>query len=653
MTRLPFFCLTLWVAAASLVAAPALAGLESESSSEDGQATGAENAARDANNDNDDDDDDESDGGSDDKAKAAPGAVSSSDAAESDTSSWGRNLNRRNAATFSRRDARDAGARLITERDQFIQDHGSKSRLKKYGKIAARLESRKAAAALGSAGNAFSRREVGGVDGVIAQHMVNIFASYPGASNDAAAHAQTFVQIFKSGTVTEFQQNLLAAKTQFSSSLNDNSLSDVELARLQQGLDSVDALLQEIKDFEVVLPDPGKESGRAELASAMNGALRAAGSGFFDNLTTDVEIGDMRLSQLNTRGGKNAKVYEFKMDWDKDEGGPVPENELPNAIFKPDGALTDGERVEGVGLPNNAALRLGIRQELTYEIAKLLGQEVLVVRTQYVNFGPHRGVVQEMASGKPPFDQFYDDVPEKQQDGTDNPEYKTIVEAFRTVEAGVDVLVQRGMTQADAAQAVADAQGSLDFRGDVKVDEVKNADGEPGPPRVRKLVREEATADFNSAKDTALMVRNLANAEILDLLCGQLDRNAGNFFIRDFGGLKLIDSDQAFGLNTDPWSAGNASTLPPKASRMDGRMGEALLNLDSSVLLAATAGKLTSQEQDALIERLNALKAHAQELKDAGRWIPDTGLLVASEDWVTHKADFSNKFHYYGSIAGS
>lgn len=143
--------------------------------------------------------------------------------------------------------------------------------------------------------------------------------------------------------------------------------------------------------------------------------------------------------------------------------------------------------------------------------------------------------------------------------------------------------------------------------------------------------------------DSSKFLQKLADVEIFDILCGQLDRNPGNLFFsytddENFT-VQLIDNDQAFGLNTTHGAKINTQVpFPTQLSKATiQRISE--LHNDKNKLRLAVSGLLSSGETDALLSRLDEIKKkiQANEIKAADK----------DEDW---KAPSDDKITLYNSL---
>ena len=138
-------------------------------------------------------------------------------------------------------------------------------------------------------------------------------------------------------------------------------------------------------------------------------------------------------------------------------------------------------------------------------------------------------------------------------------------------------------------------------------------------PRSRSILVE---TDF----DDPLVRRQLTDLQFEDFLTGQLDRNAGNYFVDDQKKLHAIDNDLSFGAATTQ-GRGNCPSLPRVISF---ELRETLLHLGDDALHEAVSHYVEKDEVEAMIKRLHLIQA---ELNKTG----DDAVLVAhsSDDWLS------------------
>ena len=157
---------------------------------------------------------------------------------------------------------------------------------------------------------------------------------------------------------------------------------------------------------------------------------------------------------------------------------------------------------------------------------------------------------------------------------------------------------------------------------------------------------------------TSSFLRELTNLQVLDMLCGQVDRHAHNMMYKvDNGkitGIQGIDNDGAFGLNIDASSVskggkdarifdvnGEEMFIP----YMDAHLADRIMQLDGKMLRYALMDLLKEEEINAAIKRLEIMQKGIKNIreKEAFRFLEN------EEDWTVHKsaeelnAVFSNK----------
>lgn len=133
--------------------------------------------------------------------------------------------------------------------------------------------------------------------------------------------------------------------------------------------------------------------------------------------------------------------------------------------------------------------------------------------------------------------------------------------------------------------------------------------------------------------DDPALQRLLSKLDLVDSLCGQIDRHGGNVFVeRDKDGRTLsvtgIDNDMAFG--TENFTVGETSMDTYQyagiGKYIDQETGEAVLKLTAADLHAVLDDLLLPNEVDAAIRRLEQTQAIVQQAKADGR-------LIGPERW--------------------
>lgn len=152
-----------------------------------------------------------------------------------------------------------------------------------------------------------------------------------------------------------------------------------------------------------------------------------------------------------------------------------------------------------------------------------------------------------------------------------------------------------------------------------------------------------------STYDNPQMFDDIASIQVIDYICGNIDRHEGNFFMRFEGegneaklvGLTAIDNDLSFGLNIEGRSrVGNKWISPQEMGVIGKEMALKILALDESTLKVALGGYSLSEEQ--IMEawkRTNILKDKIKEGMEHYRDIPEGHLdeavlrVVDEEHW--------------------
>lgn len=152
--------------------------------------------------------------------------------------------------------------------------------------------------------------------------------------------------------------------------------------------------------------------------------------------------------------------------------------------------------------------------------------------------------------------------------------------------------------------------------------------------------------------------RDLCNLQLLDCICGQVDRHTNNYIVTqneegDMTGLQGIDNDAAFGLNEDNKFANVARSTRSVVNRetglltlpyIDDAAAKRIEALDGSALEYCLADLLTPEEIKAAISRLNKIKQAIKEtrnkeperfLKDESDWNDDTAQRMIDMQWAS------------------
>ncbi len=376
--------------------------------------------------------------------------------------------------------------------------------------------------------------------------------------------------------------------------------------------------------------------------------------------------------------GQNAETRSLRYDFDNPDVVPDP-SQPPNAVFKAEVPVLTQDAGLLAQLdwnhtdPSGAAyarlamppLRLSMRAKATEMVAKVLGLNTydgqganagLVVRTELVADGGKDGdfgVVMARATGKQPVSYIYENMPNPT--GQEVPtEAKIHIDKVKTrrerVQETLDLALNAinppvtATTTTTTPASTTVTQEQLDAYLDganlpVSENKLKVA----GPAikaysEARDLLRDAlvqtrilnegtpqaiaqravAVRDITQAElDDPRVRQALSNAQLLDSLCGQVDRHMQNLFIdlTRTPPVALIDNDQAFGLDNDSYKIaddvpGTSPWLRALPKAVDRDLAQRLLDTSADDLRAATIGLLTTLEQDALVGRLETIKRY-------------------------------------------
>ena len=164
---------------------------------------------------------------------------------------------------------------------------------------------------------------------------------------------------------------------------------------------------------------------------------------------------------------------------------------------------------------------------------------------------------------------------------------------------------------------------------------------------------------FADNRITSGLVRDAANLQVLDMLCGQVDRHAGNMMyitekqndVEVVTGIQGIDNDGAFGTNTDVVSAKDGfrkdqRVFDPKTFEMiipymDDEVAERIKNLDRGVVTYVLKDLLTDKEIQATLNRLDILKTGILKAQsdDEGK----KRFLKTEKEWTIGRKDPKEK----------
>lgn len=414
-------------------------------------------------------------------------------------------------------------------------------------------------------------------------------------------------------------------------------------------------------------------------------AVEAAARDWPASLGVQVESGAPISTYPVLSAGQNARVHTVNYDFDT-RAFSRGERNSSTAVFKEEpangelGAGADFEHVNE-GYDKRDAPRLAFRAKATQIVAEALGLD-LVVRTELVTARDRDGngtfgMVMERARGKPPVEGRFvrdDSLDEESSDGVrqyleQEAVVSEAVAARRRAEAALE-RAQRDAAQpqseaADArtakaqsisggaasasastssaaadvpppetpavrearseleravAKELADKRILTDMANQVRPVPVQTA-GSNLVTRWERRDGEEVHADQATLDDPGFR-RDLANAEILDHICGQIDRNLGNMMIEAVEGggyvLKLIDNDFSFPTDDtayppregEEYLVFKGENLPTLPKAVDRDLAGRLAKLDVEGLIEKLSPYLLPAELDALEERIARMRSH-------------------------------------------
>lgn len=134
--------------------------------------------------------------------------------------------------------------------------------------------------------------------------------------------------------------------------------------------------------------------------------------------------------------------------------------------------------------------------------------------------------------------------------------------------------------------------------------------------------------------------RDLCNLQILDCVCGQIDRHRGNYLVTqnddgEMTGLQGIDNDAAFGLNEDNLMADSERSTRSVVNKetglmqlpfVDADLASRIESIDASALEYILKDLLSAEEIKATVIRFNKIK---QAIKNTKKTDPDRFLKKA------------------------
>ena len=172
---------------------------------------------------------------------------------------------------------------------------------------------------------------------------------------------------------------------------------------------------------------------------------------------------------------------------------------------------------------------------------------------------------------------------------------------------------------------------------------------------------------YTSGIDNPKVIKQLADLQALDIICGNVDRHLGNFMFQFEGegkdlklvSIKGIDNDMSFGL-ASPGTNRGIKNLPAISDMrvISKDMADKILLMDPEVLKASLKGyDLGKSEIDAAVERLNLLKdaieAGKNHYKDKPEGELEDGFIrvVDENNWGQYKLDkLAKNFNYFDNV---
>lgn len=165
-----------------------------------------------------------------------------------------------------------------------------------------------------------------------------------------------------------------------------------------------------------------------------------------------------------------------------------------------------------------------------------------------------------------------------------------------------------------------------------------------GEPIDKLTERADKTGQHTIDIEDANLQRLLSRLLLVDALAGQVDRNMGNFYINIQNGKVVaitgIDNDMAFGAKRRTF--GQVYSFPGLSQFVDADLARSILRLDPTVLEAAMMDLLTTEEIDALIDRLKQLQDYLKDLESKNK-------LLERNQWgkATAQGAFNEDSSYY------
>jgi hypothetical protein len=139
--------------------------------------------------------------------------------------------------------------------------------------------------------------------------------------------------------------------------------------------------------------------------------------------------------------------------------------------------------------------------------------------------------------------------------------------------------------------------------------------------------------------------------QLMDVICGQLDRHQGNFRVQtdDSGkasGVTGIDLDMSFGsdMRTTDDMKGNAPNYAGLPELIDAEFGERILQVTANDIRAVLAGLLSPAEISATLDRFRHVQESVAQLKAGGQLVHTWG-----ESTAMRQRDYKKRWGFDGA----
>ena len=158
---------------------------------------------------------------------------------------------------------------------------------------------------------------------------------------------------------------------------------------------------------------------------------------------------------------------------------------------------------------------------------------------------------------------------------------------------------------------------------------LESAKGTRAKETTMAVTDDEAAKTGGVSLNDPVLQRSLNKLQLLDAICGQLDRHAGNYYIqRDskgaVTGVTGIDLDMAFGRDMNTYndrSANAAHNYRGLPSLVDADMGRRILEIKPDDIRGVLNGLLPEAEINATLNRIQSLQVKITELERSGQLV--------------------------------